>query len=83
MHLLLLFYRLHHKNQIFFGYFIQVDLHQNDDLQRKMSQMRALNENVCLYDKPPSTLELKVKVVLPFIYQKTDLCPIHLIFEVI
>ena len=74
---------LHHKNQIFFGYFIQVELHQNDDLQRKMSQMRSLNDNVCLYEKPPSTLELKVKVILSFIYQKTDLCPIHLIFEVI
>ena len=56
-----------------FVFFIQVDLHQNDDLKNKMSQMGSLNDNVCLYERPPSTLELKVKVLLPHINQKTDL----------
>ena len=52
-----------YKSNIF-GSFIQMDLYQNNDLQREMSQLRSINDNVCLYERPPSTLELKVKVIL-------------------
>ena len=58
-----------------------MDLQQNDDLQNKMSKMGSLNDNVCLYERPPSTLELKVKVILPYINQKTDLVTYRLQFE--
>ena len=50
-----------------------MDLYHNDDLQRTMSQMRSINEDVCLYERPPSTLELNVKVILPSMNQGTDL----------
>ena len=43
--------------------------------------MGSLNDNVCLYDRPPSTLELKVKVILPYINQKADLVTYRLQFE--
>ena len=62
-------------------FFIQEDLHQNDDLQNTMSQMRSINDNVCLYERPPLTLELKVKVILQCINQKTDLVKFRLQFE--
>ena len=58
-----------------------MDLYQNDDLQRTMSQMRSINEDVCLYERPPSTLELNVKVILPSMNQGTDLWPIKVNLE--
>ena len=64
-----------------FGSFTQVDHYQNDHLQRTMSQMRSINEDVCLYQRPPSTLELNVKVILPWMNQGTDLCPIKVKLE--
>ena len=50
-----------------------MDLYQNDDLQRTNSQMRSINEDVCLYQRPPSTLKLNVKVILPWMNKGTDL----------
>ena len=58
-----------------------MDLYQNDDLQHEMLQMRSINDDVCLYERPPSTLELKVKVILQCINQKTDLVTCRLQFE--
>ena len=46
-----------------------------------MSQMRSINDDVCLYERPPSTLELKVKVILQCVNQKTDLVTCRLQFE--
>ena len=69
-----------YKSNIF-GSFIQMDLYQNNDLQREMSQLRSINDDVCLYERPPTTLELKVKVILPCINKKTGLVTCRLKFE--
>ena len=69
-----------YKSNIF-GSFIQMDLYQNNDLQREMSQLRSINDDVCLYQRPPSTLELKVKVILPCINKKTGLVTCRLQFK--